>query len=235
MKIIFFILSIHYYNNKSKTMNAPGPIIIVVGVCVLIASVLYKFRADKSWSSVSLPLAFGVMIIITGALYATNMLSSLTSSKTQSNTFNNGTPSVELGPYNMGPWTTWVTQYQGDKNAKWIFTKAGANISNNNDFSVYSLLDASNSTATVDKNVNLDIIVDDVIDDVFWNGTSLKSAIVKNTMHVTGLTYKSNTTNTLEIRMHDTGGAAGLLYSVTDTATGVPYMVSNANTTFKKV
>ena len=135
----------------------------------------------------------------------------------------------------MGPWTTWVTQYQGDKNAKWIFTKAGANISNNNDFSVYSFLDASNSTATVDKNVNLDIIVDDVLDDVFWNGTSLKSAIVRNAMHVTGLTYKSNTTNTLEIRMHDTGGAAGLLYSVTDTATGVPYMVSNANTTFKKV
>jgi len=94
-------------------MNAPGPIIIVVGVCVLIASVLYKFRAAKSWSSVSLPLAFGVMIIITGSLYATNMLASLTSTKTLTppNTFNNGTPSVELGPYNMGPWTSWGTQY----------------------------------------------------------------------------------------------------------------------------
>ena len=215
-------------------MNSPGPIIIVVGVCVLIASVLYKFRADKSWSSVSLPLAFGVMIIITGALYATNMLSSLTSSKTQSNTFNNGTPSVELGPYNMGPWTSWVTQYQGDKNAKWIFIHPDA-YKSNTDLSVYSFLDASNSTATVDKNVNLDIIVDDVLDDVFWNGTSLKSSAVRNAMHVTGLTYKSNTTNTLEIRMHDTGGAAGLLYSVTDSATGVPYMVSNASTTFKKV
>jgi hypothetical protein len=53
-------------------------------------------------------------------------------------------------------------------------------------------------------------------------------------MHFTGLVYSSNTTNTLEIRMHDTGGAAGLLYSVTDSATGVPYMVSNASTTFKK-
>ena len=65
-------------------MNSPGPIIIVVGVCVLIASVLYKFHADKSWSSLSLPLSFGVMIIITGALYSTNMLSSLTSSKNSS-------------------------------------------------------------------------------------------------------------------------------------------------------
>ena len=96
-------------------------------------------------------------------------------------------------------------------------------------------MDALNSTATVDKNVNLDILVDDVIDDVFWNGTSLKSATVRNTMHSTYLIYKSNTTNTLEIRMHNTGGPAGLLYSVIDTATGVPYMVSNASTTFKKV
>ena len=92
------------------------------------------------------------MIIITGALYATNMLSSLTSSKTLTppNTFNNGTPSVELGPYNMGPWTTWVTQYQGDKNAKWIFIHADANKSNT-DLSVYSFLDSSKSIATVDK------------------------------------------------------------------------------------
>jgi hypothetical protein len=219
-------------------MNAPGPIIIVVGVCVLIASVLYKFRADKSWSSVSLPLAFGVMIIITGALYSTNMLSSLTSSKTLTppNTFNNGTPSFELGPYYMPPWNNWVTQYQGDKTAKWIYSNATANTNQTNpDLSVYSFLDASNSAAAVDKNVNLDIIVDDARDDVFWNGTSLKSSIVRNTMHSTNLIYKSNTTNTLEIRMHNTGGPAGLLYSVIDTATGVPYMVSNAKTTFKKV
>ena len=96
-------------------------------------------------------------------------------------------------------------------------------------------MDSSNSTATVDKNVNLDIIVDNVIDDVFWNGKSLKSAIVNNTMHFTGLVYSSNTTNTLEIRMHNQGGPAGLLYSVTDSVTDVPYMVSSASTTFKKV
>ena len=56
--------------------------------------------------------------------------------------------------------------------------------------------------------MNLDIVVDNVIDDVFWNGKSLKSAIANNTMHFTGLVYSSNTTNTLEIRMHNTGGPA---------------------------
>ena len=134
----------------------------------------------------------------------------------------------------MAPWTSWVTQYHGDKNAKWIFVTSDAKTVDT-DLSMYSFKDSSNSTATVDKNVNLDIVVDNVIDDVFWNGTSLKSAIVKNTMHFTGLVYSSNSTSTLEIRMHDTGGAAGLLYSVTDSATGVPYMVSNASTTFKNV
>ena len=101
---------------------------------------------------------------------------------------------------------------------------------------MYSFLNAASSTATVDKKVNLDIVVDNIIDDVFWNGQSLKSCIVNtNTMHATGLTYSSNNMNTLDIRMHDLGGAAGLLYSVTDSATGVPYMVSSASTTFKKV
>ena len=96
-------------------------------------------------------------------------------------------------------------------------------------------MDSSNSTATVDKDVNLDIVADNVLDDVFWNGKSLKSAISNNTMHFSGLVYSSNTTNTLEICMHNQGGPAGLLYSVIDSATGVPYMVSNASTTFKKV
>ena len=210
-------------------MNAPGPIIVIVGVCVCLASILYKYYADKPWSFITLPFAVGVMIIISGALYW-----STTSTTSNGNLFNNGTPSVELGPYNMAPWTSWVTQYHGDKGAKWIFIHSGADKSNT-DLSVYSFLDSSNSTATVDKNVNLDIVVDNVIDDVFWNGKSLKAAIANNTMHFTGLVYSSNSTNTLEIRMHDLGGAAGLLYSVTDSATGVPYMVSNASTTFKKV
>ena len=64
------------------------------------------------WSSVSLPLAIGIMIIITGVLYSTKMLSSLNL------------------VHNMAPWTSWVTQYQGDKNAKWIFIHPDADKSN---------------------------------------------------------------------------------------------------------
>ena len=146
------------------------------------------------------------------------------------NTITCGTPAVELGvPINT---------FKGDKNAKFIFSDiSGA--TDNNDRRLYSFRNASRSTLDNDTSVDLDIYVDDTLVDVFWNGVSLKSDIQSNVFHKTGLLYTcvnnktNNGYNTLDIRMHNSGGPGGLIYSVIDSNTKTPYMVSNGRSTFQ--
>ena len=259
-----------------------GPVILVVGLCSFIGSLIYKFANGLEWGGIVIPLVIGIVLIIYGAIYMTGKPSDcvLSGSGTCStscgqglysgytikenaayggncdlnqkvpcyNSITCGSPAVELGPYNMAPWTGWVENkdfsYTGNKNSKWIWTNASGNI-NSFDNATYSFLNASRSTLLNDVNVTLDVIVDDTLDDVLWNGSSLKSVLIgskhPNTIHITNLPFtninnkSNNGYNTLDVRMHNTGGPAGVLYSVIDSNTNEPYMLSSSSTTFKYV
>ena len=70
---------------------------------------------------------------------------------------------VELGPYNMAQWASRVTNYKAAGNGAVV------------DKSLYSLFNSSKRALPTNKQVNLDILVDDILDDVLWNGSSLRS------------------------------------------------------------
>ena len=226
-----------------------GPVILVVGLCSFIGSIIYKFVNGLEWDGIVIPLVIGIILTIYGAIYMTGKPSDcvLSGSGTCStscgqglysgyNSITCGSPAVELGPYSMAPWTSW--KFAGNSNAKWVWINASG-ATGSSDMSYYSFLNASRSTLPTDVTVTLDVIVDDTLDDIFWNGSSLKSSAKSNIVHIPNLSFTNinnntnNGYNTLDIRMHNTGGPAGLIYSVIDSKTNVPYLISSSSTTFK--
>ena len=151
-----------------------------------------------------------------------------------------GINASELGPWDMTPWTSFTTNYQGSRDAKWIYTTPSA--STTADSLQWSFRNASLSDSKIDIKVNLDLVLDGTCLAVLWNGSSIKPATLTNpfrwsNLNFTGKTNNStNGYNTLEIQtVNEDGGGAGLLYSVTDSVTSTPYMISSSGTTFVKL
>ena len=242
--VCFFIGSLYYKFSKDLPFGLAIKVPLVIGIALIIYGAFYLtgktsdcvLSGSGTCSASCGQGLFSSYTIKQNAAYGGNCD---TSQKIACyNPITCGSPAVELGPYNMAPWTNWGTPFVGDSRAKWIWVDKNGN-TGSTDMSNYSFLNASRSTLPTDVNVTLDVKVDDSLDDVFWNGSSLRSAFSNlQSLHIKDLlfTNANNKTNygynTLDIRMHNTGGGAGILYSVIDSSTGVPYMLSSSGTTF---
>ena len=247
--VCFFIGSLYYKFSKDLPFGLAIKIPLVIGIALIIYGAFYLtgktsecvLSGSGTCSTSCGQGLYSGYTIKENAAYGGNC--DLNQKVPCYNSITCGSHAVELGPYDMAPWTNWNDPFIGDKSAKWVWVNASG-AAGSSDTSMYSFLNASRSTLFSDTTVTLDVKVDDVLDDVFWNSSSLKSSINKNKnyyIHIKDLPFRNinnktnNGYNTLDIRMHNTGGGAGVIYSVIDTNTNLPYMISSSSTTFKYV
>lgn len=245
--VIFYVL--HYWEHKNTTVVFLHGLFLAIAVLCFVGTFLYYFLGMQYVRDCRLS-ASGTCSTTCGvgqssdykidriALFGGKC--DLTQKVPCYNEVTCGINASELGAWNMTPWTSFTTNYQGSTEAKWIYTSPSA--STTADAFKYSFRNASMNSSEIDIKVNLDVAIDGTCDDILWNGSSVKPATFSNPFHLTNLDFtgKRNTTtngyNTLEIQMqNDDGGSAGLLYSVTDSITSTPYMLSSSGTTFVKL
>ena len=148
-----------------------------------------------------------------------------------------GINACDLGPYDMAPWTSWSQSWYGHKSARWIYSTPKSTGAMADKFK-WAFYNASINASSASFAVNIDAVVDDAFDSIKWNSSlinisSFVSANNPNFVHIPNLSFVPSY-NIIELDVHNTAGAAGLIFSVTDSNNN-PVMLSSSATTMVKL